>query len=65
MKTKIIEIDESWKSSCGKYVCPLCHEKYAKCGISTHIKVTHFGFKHNTTGITAWNKNKKSVRNRR
>ena len=53
---KLITVDENWKTSEGKYKCPLCYEDFSKFGISTHIKVSHFGIDHMTTGTTGWNK---------
>ncbi len=53
---KIVEIDENWKTTEGKYKCPLCYKDFSKYGISTHIKVSHFGMNHMTTGKNSWNK---------
>lgn len=55
---KIVQVDENWRTTEGKYKCPLCYKDFSKYGISNHIKVTHFRMKHTNgmTGKQAWNK---------
>jgi len=57
---KIVQLDENWKTTEGKYKCPLCYEDFSKYGISTHIKVSHFGIPgkggHNMKNKSPWNK---------
>lgn len=54
---KIVLVDENWKTTDGKYKCPLCYEDFSKYGISNHIKVSHYDVKRiMPEGHIAWNK---------
>ncbi len=54
---KIVTVDENWRTTEGKYKCPLCYKDFSKFGITNHIKVSHYNIKRVITeGTVAWNK---------
>ncbi len=52
---KLVTLDENWRTTEGKYKCPLCYKDFSKFGISTHIKTAHFSVNASMKGKKSWN----------